>query len=115
MRAFGTSPSGTSFIDSALCALAWRLWHFRQELLTCVSQPGVPPDNNAAERAIRPLVVARKISGGSRSKNGAEAWATLASLLRCANQQGKNLLETIKSMLMAAWATDKTPTMPAGP
>ena len=39
----------------------------------------------------------------------------LASLLRTAGQQGKNLLETIKSMLIAAWAADKPPTMPAGP
>ena len=71
--------------------------------------------NNAAERALRPAVVARKISGGSRSRNGAQAWAMLASLLRTAGQQGKNLLETIKSMLIAAWAADKPPTMPAGP
>jgi transposase len=71
--------------------------------------------NNAAERAIRPAVVARKISGGSRSKEGAEAWATVASLVRTARQQGKNVVETIKSLLMAAWAEDKPPTMPAGP
>lgn len=73
------------------------------------------PHVHADERAIRPAVVARKISGGSRSPNGAQAWATLASLLRTANQQGQNLLETIKSMLMAAWASDKPSTMPAGP
>ena len=55
------------------------------------------------------------ISGGSRSKEGAEAWATVASLVRTARQQGKNVVETIKSLLMAAWAEDKPPTMPAGP
>jgi hypothetical protein len=30
----------------------------------------------------------------------------LASLLRTADQQGKNILETIKGMLMAAWTID---------
>jgi hypothetical protein len=42
--------------------------------------------NNTAERAIRPAVVARKISGGRRSKDGAETWATVASLVRTACQ-----------------------------
>jgi len=50
----------------------------------------------AAERAIRTAVVARKISGGSRSPKGAAAWATLASLLRTARQQGRNPPETIQ-------------------
>ncbi len=51
-------------------ALAWRLWHFQHELLTCVRQPEVPPDNNTAERAIRPLVIVRKISGGRAARAG---------------------------------------------
>jgi hypothetical protein len=49
---------------------------------------GVPPEkgpvegtNNAAERAIRPVVVAHKVSGGTRTTNGADAFAKLASLL----------------------------------
>jgi hypothetical protein len=88
---------------------------YQKELTAFLWEKDLDGTNNAAERAIRPAVVARKISGGSRSKNGAEAWATLASLLRTAGQQGKNILETVKSMLIAAWAADKPPTMPAGP
>ena len=87
----------------------------QKELTAFLWDKDLDGTNNAAERAIRPAVVARKISGGSRSRKGAAAWATLASLLRTARQQGRNLLETIKSMLMAAWASDKPPTMPAGP
>jgi len=44
--------------------------------------------NNAAERSIRTAVAARKVGGGSRGPNGAQARATLASLLRTASQQG---------------------------
>ena len=95
--------------------IAKRLRKYQKELTAFLWEKDLDGTNNAAERAIRPAVVARKISGGSRSKNGARAWATLASLLRTAQQQGKNLLETIKSMMMAAWATDRPPTMPAGP
>jgi transposase len=95
--------------------IAKRMRKYQKELTAFLWEKDLDGTNNAAERAIRPAVVARKISGGSRSKKGAEAWATLASLLRTASQQGKNLLETIRSMLMAAWATDRPPTMPAGP
>jgi transposase len=94
--------------------IAKRMLKYRKELTAFLWDKDLDGTNNAAERAIRPAVVARKISGGSRSKNGADAWAKLASLLRTANQQGKHLLETIKSMLTARWANG-VPTMPAGP
>jgi transposase len=87
----------------------------RKELTAFLWEKDLDGTNNAAERAIRPAVVARKISGGSRSKNGADAWAKLASLLRTANQQGKNLLETVKAMLQSKWALGMPPTMPAAP
>ena len=38
--------------------------------------------NNRAERAIRPVVIARKISGGSRSNSGAAMFEKLASVIR---------------------------------
>lgn len=42
--------------------------------------PHVPADHNAAERAVRPPVTAREISGGSRSELGTEVRLALASL-----------------------------------
>jgi transposase len=38
--------------------------------------------NNTAERAIRPIVVARKVSGGSRSDTGAETTCKLAGVIQ---------------------------------
>jgi hypothetical protein len=46
----------------------------------------------------------RKVTGGSRSAEGAEAWAKLASLMRMASQQGRNVLETVKQLLLEHWA-----------
>ena len=43
-----------------------------------VSDPAVPSDNNAAERSLRHLVTSRKISGGTRSGQGADSKMTLA-------------------------------------
>ena len=75
------------------CAtLAKRLLRHQGELFTFLTAPGVDPDNNAAERAVRPLVVARKISGGSRSAQGTTTHMTLASLVQTWLAQGRNPL-----------------------
>jgi Transposase IS66 family len=93
--------------------IAKRMPKHRKELTAFLWDKDLDGTNNAVEWAIRPAVVARKISGGSR--NGADAWAKLASLLRTAGQQGKNLLETIKAMLQSKWASGMPPAMPAAP
>ena len=92
--------------------IARRMRKHRKELTAFLWERNLEGTNNTAERALRPAVVARKISGGSRSENGAEAFARLASLLRTAGQQGKNILETIKAMLIAAWATGNPAVVP---
>jgi len=60
--------------------LSKRIARYLGELLTFVREPGVPPDNNAAERSLRHLVTSRKISGGSRSSNGTDTKMALATL-----------------------------------
>ena len=47
--------------------LAERMTSFIAELFTFVGNSEVPSENNAAERAIRPAVVARKTSGANTS------------------------------------------------
>ena len=64
-------------VQSNLCR---RIEKFIKELFVFVAQPAVPSDNNAAERSLRPLVVSRKISGGTRSAQGTDSKLTLASL-----------------------------------
>lgn len=80
-------------------ALAWRLWHFQGELLTCVRRPDVPADNNAAERALRPLVVARKISGGTRSPRGSQTRMALSTLAATWTASGLDPLTEFRRLL----------------
>ena len=77
-----THAMGAAEYKDADCRrLAKRLRKHEAELFTFLFHPGVvTPDNNRAERAIRPAVVLRKISGGSRTPNGANATANLLSL-----------------------------------
>ena len=71
-------------------ALAKRLLRHQEELFQFVLQPGVPADNNLAERSLRPLVIMRKISGGTRSGEGSKTRLTLASLLGTWQARGLN-------------------------
>jgi transposase len=56
-----------------------RLYHW-------VKDRKVPPDNNTAERELRPTVIARKVSFGSQSKNGAETRSIIMSYLHTAKK-----------------------------
>jgi transposase len=67
--------------DHPCCTLAKRLLSYQDELFEFVLVPGLPADNNLAERSIRPIVIMRKISGGTRSAEGSKTRLTLASLL----------------------------------
>jgi hypothetical protein len=51
------------------------------EWFAFLSHPEVKPDNNDAERALRPVVVHRKVSGGARSHWGGQLVAMMFSFL----------------------------------
>jgi len=76
--------------DHPCRALAKRILRHEDELFQFVRHPGVPSDNNPAERALRPLVIMRKISGGSRSPAGSQTRLTLFSLLSTWTARGLN-------------------------
>lgn len=71
-------------------ALAKRLLRHEDELFQFVLVEGLSADNNLAERSIRPLVVIRKISGGSRSEGGTKTRMALASLFGTWRARGLN-------------------------
>jgi transposase len=95
--------AGSNWADEDADRLTARLEKHRNNLTTFLHKPEVDGTNNAAERAIRPAVVMRKITGGSRSAEGAKAWSILASIMRTAEQQGRDVVETIKTLLRAEW------------
>jgi len=91
--------------DAPQRVLAQRVERFLPELFVFVEYPEVPSENNAAERAIRPAVVARKISGGTRSPKGSETKMTLMSLFGTWAAQGVDSIETCTQMLIGASKT----------
>jgi transposase len=71
-------------------ALAKRLMRHQDELFQFVLRDGVRADNNLAERTIRPLVVIRKISGGTRTDEGTKTRLGLATLFGTWHVRGLN-------------------------
>ena len=64
---------------------AARLHANKAELLLVLERPEVPLHTNGSERDLRPQVIRRKISGGTRSDNGRDCRdAFLGLLLTCA-------------------------------
>ena len=70
--------------------LARHLEHEQPWLFTFLHCFGLDATNNAAERAIRGMVIARKVWGGNRTWEGARTQQILASVLRTCWQQGKD-------------------------
>lgn len=66
----------------------------------------VPADNNFAERELRPLVIARKISFGSQSERGARTREILMSLLHTLRKRGGNTTTLFERALNALSGDD---------
>jgi transposase len=82
--------------------LARRIEKHLEELLLWLRNPHVTPDNNEAERELRPAVITRKTSFGSRSRQGAHAFAILLSLIRTWERQGDDFFTLGQDILTAA-------------
>ncbi len=71
----------------------------RDDLFRFVDNSEIDSTNNRAERGLRHAVVIRKISNGSRSKNGAEVTANLLSVLQTAKLQSNNPMNFMMDLL----------------
>ncbi len=88
----------SSGVQAKLCR---RIERHIKELFVFVAEPAAPPDNNAAERSLRHLVVSRKVSGGTRSEPGTNSKMTLASLFGAWRAQGLNPLDACRQLLIS--------------
>ena len=69
-------------------------------LITALIFKGVALTNNLAERGIRKAVVVRKISGGSRSDEGAETFAVNMSIIQTIRMRNQPLIPTLHDLLL---------------
>jgi hypothetical protein len=64
------------------------LQHDRGNLLRFLHEPQVEPTNNRGERTLRPAVIVRGLSHGSKNDRGAEAFAAFSSVVQTAVKRG---------------------------
>lgn len=95
--------------DHPCRALAKRLLRHMDELFLFVQYPDLSANNNLAERSLRSLVVQRKISGGSRTKQGSDNTMRLATLFQTWLARGLNPLHECWRLLgyHPTWAISK--------
>jgi transposase len=87
--------------DGAAGKLARAVRRCRGDLFRFVTRRDVPYTNNACERALRPSVVFRKVTGGFRSEWGARLYAATASVIATGRMHGKSALQAIQDALAA--------------
>ncbi len=82
---------------------ARRLWKAMQkdgnDLFRFVTRRDVPYTNNGCERALRPSVIFRKVTGCFRSTWGAALYAAAQSVIATGRLTGKSALQAIKDAL----------------
>lgn len=71
-----------------------------EALLTALFVPNVPLTNNLAEQLIRPMVIARKISGGSRSDEGAMTHAVNMSVFQTIKMRNQPITSTLRNYIL---------------
>lgn len=75
-------------------------WHADGgNVLRFLDDPRIEPTNNRAERALRPAVIARKVSQCSKNQKGADAYCAFKSALCTMRKKGMNQLEGLTSLL----------------
>ena len=88
-------------------ALCKRLLRHQDELFQFVLVPGLSSDNNLAERSVRPVVVTRKVSGGTQSPKGSTTRMILSSLFGTWRAKGLNPFDQCLALL-----SQTTPLLP---
>ena len=78
-----------------------RITNQKTNLITALLSRDVPLTNNLAERQLRPMVVVRKISGGSRSLAGAKTQAVNMSIFQSLRLQQKPLISSLRNIILS--------------
>lgn len=89
------------YMNEDVKAIQTRISNQNTNLINALLHENAPLTNNHAERMIRPIVITRKISGGSRSDKGAATHSVNMSVLQTLSLKGKDFFTGISEILHA--------------
>jgi transposase len=79
-----------------------RRYHRRGELLRFLEEPLVEPPNSRVERALRPAVIARKVSQCSKNEAGADAFSAFTSVVQTLAKRGAgSIVEALSTLFQS--------------
>ena len=90
------------FVSMKCKKFARKILKERDKLFVFVTNPEVDGTNNRAERAVRPYVVLRKVSGGTKSPKGTKNLEVLASAIQTCRMNGTDLVEKGRDLLITS-------------
>jgi transposase len=79
---------------------AERMKKIREHIVPILENPDLPATNNLSERQIRPAVVHRKISAGTKTEKGSNTLAVLGSLGTSCHQNLVKFAHLVEDMIM---------------
>jgi transposase len=80
-------------------AIQKRIGKRRASIVRCLHEPAAEPTNNRAERALRPAVIARKLSCGNKTEAGKSCFEVLASVATTCLQRGHDFVTYLAGLL----------------
>ncbi len=102
-------------VHKKLRELAGEFLNDWEVILRQVAEPNLPLTNNPAETALRPMVIARDISHGTRCASGSRAYALLASVIETCRLRKASSWHYLAEVIRAARVGASLPALPLAP
>jgi IS1 family transposase len=100
-------------VEVKVRALAREILNDWDAVIAFVSDPNLPPTNNDAERALRHVVIARRLSFGTRTNEGSRFYAAALSVVESCRKRSADVWGYTCELLKTARAGLPHPPMPA--
>ncbi|HZL95755.1 MAG TPA: IS66 family transposase [Vicinamibacterales bacterium] len=100
--------------NERLVGMCDELYKHRDWLWTFLDVEGVEPTNNASERALRPAVIWRKLSFGTKSASGSRFVETILTVVETCHRQSRNSFDYLTAAIQAHFAGHPAPSLLSG-
>jgi transposase len=107
--------AGTGSHDSKLRNQCKSLYAHRNRLWLFISNQGLEPTNNRAERALRKAVIYRKLSFGTQSENGSRFIERIFSVAETCRMQNRSVYQYLVQAVEAKLANQSVPSLLPAP